>query len=192
MNDQIIISNTHFRQTEDGKTVAFVNLPDGDTYEQVVSSPEAVQKRMIDWCEAIRQYVKLRDQAKEEERAALKRRRKSDLKGDGVVGNTTDSDSVIVGSSPTPPANPSFSPKQMMIRYYDDVTGEADQLMLDIESMKRRLADLLKEIEKLQPIMEVWNETRDNLEGPVDGNDGAGGAGEGDGEPDHPGREGTS
>lgn len=191
MNDQIIISNTHFRQTEDGKTVAFVNLPDGDTYEQVVSSPEAVQKRMIDWCEAIRQYVKLRDQAKEEEREALKRRRKSDLKGDGVVGNTTDSDSVIVGSSPTPPANPSFNPKEMMIRYYDDVTGEADQLMLDIESMKRRLADLLKEIEKLQPIMEVWNETRNNLEGPVDGNDGADGAEEGDGQPDHPGREGT-
>ena len=73
MNDQHIIENTHFEETEEGLR-CFTLLPGGDEFSQIVSSPEAVQKNMVGWCNTVREYLKLKEVQDEEERIARKRR----------------------------------------------------------------------------------------------------------------------
>lgn len=160
LNDQNIIDNTHFKE-EDGKLVCYTNLPNGDRFQQAVSSQEAVQKNMIGWCNTVRDYLRMKEQQQEEERVALKKRRKS-----------TPSTETPESASPTPSGSgtgrptvdaPS-DPKELVILYYQDLQNEIDALGVEIEEKKERRNELREERDKLRPVMDVWGKDTRGLD----------------------------
>ena len=146
LNDQTIIDNTHFRE-EGGKLLCYTNLPDGDKFEQAVSNQEAVQKNMIGWCNTVRQYIEVKQEAREEEQARKKLRRKQGMD--------------TPAEPETPPQTPSeavesTNPKELVLRYWGELQDEKLALEDQLECIEARLEEIEEERDELGPVIRAW------------------------------------
>jgi hypothetical protein len=139
MNDQTIISNTHF-ETDGDRLICYTVLPDGDRFEQQVSSQEAVQKNMIGWCNTVREFMKAKETALEEERIAAKRRKKDEESSSTEIGTTV----------------PQGNAKEAVIAWYENTQARIDELSDTIKLLLDERDALRDERDKIRPIIEAW------------------------------------
>ena len=137
MNDTHIIDNTHFETRED-TLYCYTLLPDGDRFEEAVPSKEVVQKNMIGWCNTVREYVKQKRQAAEEEAIARKKR------------------GPITEAPATQPKKVDGDPKAAVLLWYEGVQSRIDELGEQIEALQQERNELRDERDKMAPVIRVW------------------------------------
>lgn len=140
LSDKTIIDNTHFRE-EDGQLYCYTVLPNDDKFEQGVSSAEAVQKNMIGWCNTVREYMKVKEDQREEK--ILQARRDREL-------------ASPVTAPPVPAPSEKVDPRRLVLDHYDHLQESIDELGEQIEVMKQQRNDMRDERDKLKPIITVW------------------------------------
>lgn len=144
LTDQQVIDNTHFF-TQADRLFCKTNLPGGESFQQAVSSEEAVRKNMIGWCNTVREFAASMEAAKAEDSAAQRAARKGEA--------------AVVAPYPMPdPTRPDTikNPKVAILEWYEYNQNKIDELGEKIASMQEERNLLRDERDKVEPIIKAW------------------------------------
>ena len=142
LNDQQIIDNTKITEDADGTVTLTVALPDGDKYVQKARSSESAKKHIIQWCEAVRNYMA----SKEDE----KHRRIEDAIARRKAG-------VIPPEDKAPKIPQTENPVEAVMVWYANAQQRIDELGEQIKRLTDERNNLRNERDKIAPIVKVWN-----------------------------------
>jgi hypothetical protein len=148
LTDQQIIDNTHFF-TQADRLFCKTNLPGGESFQQAVSSEEAVLKNMIGWCNTVREFAAAKEAAKNEASMEARKARKS-------------VEAVVEAPYPKPsPAPSTDNPKDLILEWYNTTQLEIDDLGKVIADATARRNELRDERDKVEPVIRAWRGTNE-------------------------------
>lgn len=145
LNDQQIIDNTKI-EPEGEHWKMTCPLPDGDSFSQLAKSKESAQKHIISWCESVRRYMSEKEEARQAELLAAKKRRQA---GEVIEAPGPAAETVAV-------APPSSDPKVAVMTWYEETQARIDELGEIIEEAKEERNRLRNERDKIEPIIKSW------------------------------------
>jgi len=147
LNDQQIIDNTKIEPDGDHWKMT-CPLPDGDSFSQLAKSKESAQKHIISWCESVRRYVAEKEEARQAELLAAKKRRAQNVE---LPDKYKDDPEMVKAAT-----LPSSDPKVAVMQWYEDTQARIDELSELIDDAKDERDRLRDERDKIEPIIKSW------------------------------------